>query len=158
MGVSDAEGFGLSTFESLACGTPIITTMTGGLQEQVQKDFNINHESMLERNKNNKGVKLYEHGIGIEPASKAIIGSQQVPYIYEDRISGDDVVEALMMMYELGKDGREELGQNAIKHVAENYSFESFAKSWDEFITEIHEKHGSWENRKNYKSWEMIKV
>jgi glycosyltransferase involved in cell wall biosynthesis len=33
--VSDAEGFGLSTLESLACGTPIIVNMTGGLQEQV---------------------------------------------------------------------------------------------------------------------------
>jgi glycosyltransferase involved in cell wall biosynthesis len=36
VGLSDAEGFGLSTFESLACETPIIVTMTGGLQEQVR--------------------------------------------------------------------------------------------------------------------------
>ena len=96
--------------------------------------------------------------VGIEPSSKAIIGSQQVPYIYEDRINGDDVVEALMTMYELGKEGREKLGEAALKHISESYNFENFAKSWDEFITEIHEKHGSWENRKNYKSWEMIKV
>ena len=33
--ISDAEGFGLSTLESLACGTPIIVNMTGGLQDQV---------------------------------------------------------------------------------------------------------------------------
>ena len=33
--ISDAEGFGLATLESLACKTPIIVTMTGGLQEQV---------------------------------------------------------------------------------------------------------------------------
>ena len=33
--VSDAEGFGLATLESLSCGTPIIVNMTGGLQEQV---------------------------------------------------------------------------------------------------------------------------
>ena len=30
--ISDAEGFGLSTLESLSCGTPIIVNMTGGLQ------------------------------------------------------------------------------------------------------------------------------
>ena len=29
--ISDAEGFGLSTLESLSCGTPIIVNMTGGL-------------------------------------------------------------------------------------------------------------------------------
>ena len=33
--ISDAEGFGLATLESLSCGTPIIVNMTGGLQEQV---------------------------------------------------------------------------------------------------------------------------
>jgi glycosyltransferase involved in cell wall biosynthesis len=33
--ISDAEGFGLGTLESLSCGTPIIVNMTGGLQEQI---------------------------------------------------------------------------------------------------------------------------
>ena len=28
--ISDAEGFGLSTLESMSSGTPIIVTMTGG--------------------------------------------------------------------------------------------------------------------------------
>ena len=30
--ISDAEGFGLATLESLYCGTPIVVNMTGGLQ------------------------------------------------------------------------------------------------------------------------------
>ena len=33
--ISDAEGFGLATLESLSCATPIIVNMTAGLQEQV---------------------------------------------------------------------------------------------------------------------------
>ena len=60
--ISDAEGFGLATLESLSCGTPIIANMTGGLQEQV-----VGPEG--------------ENGVAIFPSSKAIIGSQQVPYI-----------------------------------------------------------------------------
>ena len=36
--LSDAEGFGLSTMESLACETPIIVPQTGGLQEQIKND------------------------------------------------------------------------------------------------------------------------
>jgi glycosyltransferase involved in cell wall biosynthesis len=50
--ISDAEGFGLSTFESLSCGTPIIVNMTGGLQEQVTDGENW-------------------FGIGIEPCFKS---------------------------------------------------------------------------------------
>ena len=69
--ISDAEGFGMATMESICCGTPIIVNMTGGLQEQVTD-----------------GKKWF--GIGIKPASKAVIGSQQVPYIYEDRVSEED--------------------------------------------------------------------
>ena len=73
--ISDAEGFGLATFESLACETPIIVCMTGGLQEQVTD-----------------GEEWF--GIGIEPTSKSVIGSQDVPFIYEDRISKEDVIAA----------------------------------------------------------------
>lgn len=58
--ISDAEGFGLATLESLATETPIIVNMTGGLQEQVTD-----------------GADWF--GIGIEPCSKALIGSQEVP-------------------------------------------------------------------------------
>ena len=76
LNISDAEGFGLATLESLSCQTPIIVNMTGGLQEQVTD-----------------GDDWF--GIGIEPASKAIIGSQSVPYIYEDRISKEDFKAAL---------------------------------------------------------------
>jgi glycosyltransferase involved in cell wall biosynthesis len=158
VGLSDAEGFGLSTFESLACETPIIVTMTGGLQEQVCSLSKVTHENMLERNKNNPSIMEYEHGIGLEPASKAIIGSQHVPYIYEDRISGRDASAAFMKMYEYGSEKREKLGQAGRKHVSENYNFENFSEKWIKIMTDIYNKKGSWENRKGYQKWELIAV
>ena len=156
MGISDAEGFGLSTFESLMCETPIIVTMTGGLQEQVTCLKDVTHEGMLKRNKKSEKIKEYEHGIGLEPTSKAIIGSQQVPYIYEDRISDEQVSEALMRMYEFGPEKRAEIGKAARAHVLKNYSFDNFTEQWIKVMTDVYEKNGSWENRKNYKSWELI--
>ena len=140
--ISDAEGFGLATMESLACETPIIVNMTGGLQEQVTD-----------------GEEWF--GIGLQPTSKAVIGSQEVPYIYEDRLSQEVVVEALKKMYYLWKDNKEEyeeMGKKGRQHVTNNYNFENFASSWEKALLEIYEKHGSWENRKNYKSWEMVEV
>ena len=131
--ISDAEGFGLATLESLSCGTPIIVNMTGGLQEQVTD-----------------GEEWF--GIGLEPSSKAIIGSQQVPFIYEDRLNGEDVVNALVEMYNMDKEKREEMGRKGTEHVKKNYGYQKYCDSWDELLTKVHEKYGSWENRK-YKSW-----
>ena len=81
-----------------------------------------------------------------------------VPFIYEDRINGKSVPQALMAMYELGTDGREKLGLAGQKHVQENYSFKKYADSWDNLMQEVHDTFGSWETRKNYNSWELIEV
>jgi len=157
--VSDAEGFGLSTFESLACETPIIVTLTGGLQEQVTEIKQMNQDFTLKRNEKNSGKCIeYKHGIGLEPTSKAIIGSQEVPFIYEDRLSEHQVVEALMKMYEYGAEKRNELGKAGREHILKNYNFKKFTESWDELLTEVHDKQGSWENRKGYKAWELRKI
>jgi starch synthase len=137
--ISDAEGFGLATLESLSCGTPIIATMTGGLQEQVTD-----------------GEKWF--GIGLEPDSKALIGSQQVPYIFEDRLSEEQVVGALKKMYEMSAEDRKKLGAEGRQHVLDNYSFEDYKKNWIEVIDRVYEEHGSWENRKKYQSWQLIKI
>tara|TARA_R110000744_G_scaffold84176_10_gene164797 strand:- start:547 stop:1821 length:1275 start_codon:yes stop_codon:yes gene_type:complete len=137
--ISDAEGFGLATLESLSCETPIIVNMTGGLQEQVTD-----------------GEEWF--GIGIEPASKAIIGSQEVPYIYEDRISKEDFKAALHKMYSMSKKEKAEIGKKGAEHVNKNYNFEDFQVKWIELMEEIHEKHGSWDNRKGYKPWEIKEI
>jgi len=136
--VSDAEGFGLATLESLSCGTPIIVNMTGGLQEQVTD-----------------GKAWF--GIGLEPDSKSVIGSQQVPYIYEDRLNGNKVVSALRSMYGMSEEDRAIYGRSGREHVVKNYSFEVFNKTWVDLMLKIHEEEGSWETRKhsNYRLLEV---
>ena len=137
--ISDAEGFGLATLESLSCGTPIIVNMTGGLQEQVTDGENW-------------------FGIGIEPTSKAVIGSQDIPYIYEDRINENDFVDALEKIYNMSKEERQKLGDMGRDHVLKNYNFKNFQISWQALIKDITEKFGSWESRKGYKTWELTEV
>jgi glycosyltransferase involved in cell wall biosynthesis len=108
------EGFGLSTLESMAAGVPIVVSMTGGLQDQpyFKKD----------------GKKL-ECGIGIKPETRTIVGSVPTPYIYDDRISVKEGVKALMKMYEMGKEGRAELGKNARQNVLDNFTADKMVKS-----------------------------
>ena len=129
--ISDAEGFGLATLESLSCGTPIIATMTGGLQEQIVGGGE-------------------QFGIPLFPASKAIIGSQDVPYIYEDRINKKDFLAALSKMYDMGDEARREMGLRGRKHVQENYNYEDFKRKWVNLMLRVHKKEGSWETRRSY--------
>ncbi len=137
--ISDAEGFGLATLESLSCGTPIIVNMTGGLQEQVTDGKNW-------------------FGIGIEPCSKTVIGSLQVPYIYEDRISQRDFDKSLTKAVKMPIKKYKQMASQGRRHVLKNYNFENYEKSWVETMDKIIEKHGSWENRKLYNKWHLMEV
>ena len=137
--IADAEGFGLSSLESMACGTPLISTMTGGLQDQIFDGTNW-------------------FGIGIEPSAKAVIGSQEVPYIYEDRISGKDFKAACKKFLEMPREEIKDWGLKARERVLSNFSLQEYRKNWPQIIEEVMEKHGSWEGRKSYRPWELSEV
>ena len=139
LNISDAEGFGLATLESLSCGTPIIVNMTGGLQEQVTDGENW-------------------FGIGLEPSSKAIIGSQDIPYIYEDRLNKEDFIEALTKIMEMPEEERKALGEAGREHVQKNYNFKDFCDKWPTLLEDIHNRYGSWERRKNHSTWTFEEV
>ena len=123
--ISDAEGFGLATLESLSCGTPIIATMTGGLQEQVTDGET-------------------EFGVGLYPRSKSVIGSQQVPYIYEDRLDKAQFHSALSKIYKIGKKERRQLGTLGREHVEQNYNFHELQQKWVEIIDKVIEERSNY--------------
>jgi glycosyltransferase involved in cell wall biosynthesis len=139
LNIADAEGFGLATLESLSCGTPIIVNMTGGLQEQVTN-----------------GKEWF--GWGIQPSSKAVIGSLQVPYIYEDRLSQEDFNKTLSKALNVSKKAYNNMAAGGLKHVKENYSFTAFKENWVKLMDDIVERHGSWDTRKNYQRWHLLEV
>jgi len=134
--ISDAEGFGLATLESLSCETPILVNMTGGLQDQITDGENW-------------------FGIGLEPTSKTIIGSQQVPFIYEDRINKDDFINALVKLYEMTPKERNALGASGREWTQKQFNFDNFIQQWDDLFTKVHEEKGSWETRTGYQAYEM---
>ena len=113
--------------------------MTGGLQEQVTngKDW---------------------FGWGIQPTSKTVIGSLQVPYIYEDRISQDDFSKSLTKAIKCSKKQYDKMSAAGINHVKENYNFEDYENNWVKLIDTCIEENGSWETRKNYKRWHLVEV
>jgi glycosyltransferase involved in cell wall biosynthesis len=139
LNISDAEGFGLGTLESLSCGSPIIVNMTGGLKEQVTDGKNW-------------------FGFGIEPTSKAVIGSLDVPYIYEDRISQKDFNNTLKSAMSLSKKAYKKMSLQGVEHVRNNYNFEKYEQGWVDIMDEVVASYGSWETRQGYNRWHIREV
>ena len=153
--VASAEGFGLSTLESLYAGTPIVVHMTGGLQFQIGPwwdglDRFDDQEKLtkIAKDARSKGVVFW--GEPIFPSSRSCTGSQQVPYIYDDRVSHDDVVSALMKMYKMTRTERRSLGVRAREWVLDKFSMKKMVSSWDDVIVSQIDKYRS-SGRRSYR-------
>ena len=131
LNISYAEGFGLSTLEAMQTGTPIIAIKTGGLTRQV-----VDHRDNT------------ENGVALPVEFKTMVGSQQVPYIYEDYVSAETIADALMKMYRLGPEGRKKLGQKARQYVLSEFAHQKTIDAWHDTLTDLVD---NWKDR--YQRW-----
>ena len=131
------EGFGLATLEAMQCGNPIIAQKTGGLTRQV-----VDHRDGS------------ENGFALDPDVRTMVGSQMVPYIYEDYCTNEKTAEALMKMFVLGNEGRKELGQKAKNYVLSEFHLDNTIAEWDRTLTDLVDR---WEKDKKsvYKPWRL---
>ncbi len=112
--LSSSEGFGLSTAESIMAGTPIIATVTGGLQDQIGQIKDDGSPIVFDRDfgSNNCG-KYRKHGCWaypVYPAARYIQGSIPTPYIFDDMAKWEDAAEGMMYWYLMGDDKRTACG------------------------------------------------
>ncbi len=129
--ISYAEGFGLATLEAMNVGNPIIAAKTGGLTRQVVNAYTGD-----------------ENGFAIPIGLKTLVGSQGVPYIYEDYASVEDTADAIMKMYELGKDGRKKLGAKARQYALTEFGYQKVIDLWDKTLGDLID---NWKkNKKNF--------
>lgn len=134
--ISFAEGFGLSTLESMQTGTPIIAPMTGGQTRQV-----IDHRDGS------------ENGFALPIEFRTLVGSQTVPFIYEDYTSVETISEKIYSMYSLGKLGRKRLGKKAKKYVQSEFNYQKTIDMWHDSMLETIEKFKK--HNKRY-SWSVL--
>lgn len=113
--LSDNEGFGIATAESLAAGTPIIVSVTGGLQDQC--GFTDDNGAPVQFNEgwgSNHDGRYKNHGkwvTPIYPGARMLQGSIPTPYIIADYARWEDCAEAMMYWYLLGREKRKECGE-----------------------------------------------
>jgi glycosyltransferase involved in cell wall biosynthesis len=113
--VSSNEGFGLSIAESLMCETPVISTVTGGLQDQLGfvDDDGKPVKFDLDFSSNNTGrYKTYgKWAKAIFPRVQTLQGSPPTPYIFDDMSDYTDIADAIMFWYLAGDEKRRECGK-----------------------------------------------
>ena len=112
--ISSNEGFGLSIAESIMCGTPVIATVTGGLQDQlgIVTDGGNDVEFNLEFGTNSTG-RHTKHGVWSKPIwtkVQNLQGSPPTPYIMDDLTNYTDIADAIAYWYLVDKEKREQYG------------------------------------------------
>ena len=112
--IASNEGWGLSSTESLLSGTPIINSVTGGLQDQCRfEDENGNWITFDDVFSTNHEGKYKKHGSWVKPvfpSNRSLQGSPQTPYIFDDRVKFEDVGNAILEWYDTMPDRRVECG------------------------------------------------
>lgn len=134
--VSYNEGFGLGTLEAMQVGKPIIAVKTGGQTRQV-----VNHSTGE------------ENGFALEPSVRSLVGSQTVPYIYEDYASNKDITDAMMKMFELGPEGRKKIGMRAREYTQTDFSLKKTVEDWDNTLWKMIKTWGK--NKRQRKQWNL---
>lgn len=132
--ISYAEGFGLSTLESMQCGRPIIAAKTGGLTRQV-----VDHRDGT------------ENGVALPIEFKTCVGSQLVPYIYEDYVSCETIANGIEKLYNLSPVERNQLGEKARAYVQSEFAYDNVIDRWHETLNETIQ---NWKSRRE--NWKMV--
>ena len=113
--ISSNEGWGLSLTESLVTGTMIIGAVTGGMQDQMRFEDEKGDwlELSTEFPSNHRGTykKCGEWAIPVFPSNISLAGSVPTPYIFDDRVSAEDVADALVEVYNLPREERISRGE-----------------------------------------------
>lgn len=126
--MSSEEGFGLSVLESLMCGTPVVCTKTGGMQDQI-----IDSET---------GDVF---GFCVEPQARSLIGSQVTPYIWSDHFDPSVAAQKLRELYDSWKENKEEYkskwaGEKARESMLRRFDLDTVKQTWhDEIVRTIDE-------------------
>ena len=125
--VSYAEGFGLATLEAMQTGTPIIALKTGGLTRQV-----VDHRDGT------------ENGVALDVELQSLVGSQSVPYIYEDYCSSQSLADGLTKLYKLSPEEKKELSSKVRMYALQEFSFQKTIDLWHDSLNEMLE---NWKSR-----------
>ena len=138
LNMSYAEGFGLTTLEAMMTGTPIVAAKTGGLTKQVVND-----------------LEGGENGVAMNIDLKTLVGSQTVPYIYEDYVSNKNVANSIMKIFKLNKKEKRKLSKKVLRYAKKQFGHQKTIDAWHDTMTSTLKE---FRDTKNNRKWKVIEV
>ena len=138
LNISYAEGFGLSTLESMMTGTPIIAAKTGGLTRQVCNS-----------------IEGGENGVALNIDLKTLVGSQTVPYIYEDYVSNENISKGIMKFYGMNKKQKSKLEKKVLRYAKKEFGHQKTIDMWHETMIATLKKY---KEQGNKEVWDKVEL
>ena len=151
--IANNEGFGLTTAESLMAGTPIIVSVTGGLQDQCGFNFSADEYIKVGTLHKSKGTPHGDWVIPVWAAATNLNGSVPTPYIFDDRVNDNDVADAIMTVYNWGRKERKERGKKGREFVKKNLSSKVMS---DSFIDGIEKTITNFKPRERFNLYKIV--
>ena len=148
MFMTDNEGWGLGLTESLTAGRMIIAPVQGGMQDQMRfEDENgdwINFSTEHPSNADGKYKKCGKWAMPIFPKTRSVKGSPMTPYIFASQCSIEDAAIALMKVYKMDPEERQERGLAGREWVLSDESGFTATRMGQGFIKNIDNLLGEW--------------
>lgn len=159
--IASNEGFGLTTCEGLATGTPTIVNVTGGLQDQC--GFKIANQLLAEQDyvelgslhdidtwKNNHTLSWGKWVYPVWSRTRSIKGSVPTPYIYDDTVAYIDVVPGLLHFYNMTPEERVLCGKAGTEYIRSKESGMSDKYLRERYIDAFEGVFTNWKPRKRF--------
>lgn len=127
LNMTSNEGFGLSTAESLAAGTPIVVNVTGGMQDQcgfinpeTGQYFTPQEYIEVQTLHRKEDWSTLQHGEWVKPvwpSNISLQGSVPTPYIFDDRADFREIGQALYEWYITSREERVSAGMKGVEYI-----------------------------------------
>ena len=156
------EGWGLTLTEAMLTGTPIIANVTGGMQDQMRFEYDMDEGPGVKKGEwidfdsdfpsNHLGTykKHGEWAFPVYPTSRSLQGSPQTPYIWDDRCTAEDACDRIKEVYNLGHEKRTEVGMKGREWALGDEAGFTSIKMSNKIIDAVDELFDTWEPREKF--------
>ena len=156
------EGWGLTLTESMLSGTPIIANVTGGMQDQMRFEYDIDEGPGVKKGgwidfdedfpSNHLGTykKHGEWAFPVFPTGRSLQGSPKTPYIWDDRCTAEDAAKQIRKVYDLGPEERDKIGKKGREWALSDEAGFTAEKMSKRIIESIDELFDTWNPREKY--------